>query len=183
MRLFILINLKYPPELVEGWDRGMKYQVGDTVLILHSGEEGVITDIINDKMLMVDVKGSGNWMQTLDKIATNTSIDTVFVEQFSVYSIKRIPVGGLVELIFPILSKKHTELYYVQVGNAFMLSDDLRAVKLILEDFDQENTWGKSIEKNRFLESTLLESNISLFADPSRCAKITFVPINRSLLN
>lgn len=35
----------------------MKYQVGDTVLILHSGEEAVITDIINDKMLMVDVKG------------------------------------------------------------------------------------------------------------------------------
>ncbi|MGQ0737822.1 MAG: Smr/MutS family protein [Bacteroidota bacterium] len=35
----------------------MKYQVGDTVLILHSGEEGVVTDIINDKMLMLDVKG------------------------------------------------------------------------------------------------------------------------------
>lgn len=35
----------------------MKYQVGDTVLILHSGEEAVVTDIINDTMLMVDVKG------------------------------------------------------------------------------------------------------------------------------
>jgi hypothetical protein len=35
----------------------MKYQVGDTVLILHSNEEGQIVDIINDKMLMVDVKG------------------------------------------------------------------------------------------------------------------------------
>lgn len=35
----------------------MKYQIGDTVLILHSGEEGVVVDIINDKMLMVDVKG------------------------------------------------------------------------------------------------------------------------------
>ncbi len=35
----------------------MKYQVGDIVLILHSGEEAVVTDIINDKMLMVDVKG------------------------------------------------------------------------------------------------------------------------------
>jgi hypothetical protein len=35
----------------------MKYQVGDTVLILHSGEEAQVVDIINDKMLMVDVKG------------------------------------------------------------------------------------------------------------------------------
>jgi len=35
----------------------MKYQIGDTVLLLHSNEEGQIVDIMNDKMLMVDVKG------------------------------------------------------------------------------------------------------------------------------
>jgi hypothetical protein len=35
----------------------MKYQPGDRVLILNSNEEGEIIDIINDKMVMVDVKG------------------------------------------------------------------------------------------------------------------------------
>jgi len=35
----------------------MKYQIGDTVLILHSGEEGQVVDIINDQMMSVDVKG------------------------------------------------------------------------------------------------------------------------------
>jgi hypothetical protein len=35
----------------------MKYQVGDRVLILHSNEEAEVIDIINDKMLLVDVKG------------------------------------------------------------------------------------------------------------------------------
>ena len=35
----------------------MKYQIGDTVLLLHSNEEGKIVDIMNEKMLMVDVKG------------------------------------------------------------------------------------------------------------------------------
>lgn len=35
----------------------MKYQVGDIVLILHSNEEGTVVDIINNKMLSVDVKG------------------------------------------------------------------------------------------------------------------------------
>jgi hypothetical protein len=34
----------------------MKYQVGDKVLILHSGEEGEIVDIINEKMVMVEVR-------------------------------------------------------------------------------------------------------------------------------
>ncbi|HEX5653847.1 MAG TPA: Smr/MutS family protein [Chitinophagaceae bacterium] len=35
----------------------MKYQVGDIVLILHSNEEGRVVDIINNNMMMVDVKG------------------------------------------------------------------------------------------------------------------------------
>lgn len=35
----------------------MKYQIGDRVLLLHSNEEADIIDIINEKMLMVDVKG------------------------------------------------------------------------------------------------------------------------------
>jgi hypothetical protein len=35
----------------------MKFQVGDKVLVLHSNEEGEIIDIINDKMVMVEVRG------------------------------------------------------------------------------------------------------------------------------
>ena len=35
----------------------MKFQIGDKVLILHSNEEGEIIDIINEKMVLVDVRG------------------------------------------------------------------------------------------------------------------------------
>lgn len=35
----------------------MKFQVGDKVLVLHSNEEGEVIDIINDKMVMVEVRG------------------------------------------------------------------------------------------------------------------------------
>jgi hypothetical protein len=35
----------------------MKYQIGDRVLIMHSNEEGEIIDFINEKMVMVEVKG------------------------------------------------------------------------------------------------------------------------------
>ena len=35
----------------------MKYQVGDIVLILHSNEEGKVVDIINNKMMSVEVNG------------------------------------------------------------------------------------------------------------------------------
>lgn len=35
----------------------MKYQIGDRILLLHSGEEGNIVEFINNKMLVVDVDG------------------------------------------------------------------------------------------------------------------------------
>src|SRR6476620_10095893 len=35
----------------------MKYQLGDKIVVLHSNEEGEIVDIINDKMVMIEVRG------------------------------------------------------------------------------------------------------------------------------
>lgn len=35
----------------------MKYQIGDTVLVLHSNEEGTVVEIINEKMVMINVDG------------------------------------------------------------------------------------------------------------------------------
>ena len=35
----------------------MKFEIGDKVTIMHSNEDGEVVDIINDKMVMVDVRG------------------------------------------------------------------------------------------------------------------------------
>ncbi len=35
----------------------MKYQVGDEIIVLHSNEEGKVIDIMNEKMVMIEVKG------------------------------------------------------------------------------------------------------------------------------
>ena len=35
----------------------MKYEVGDKIVVLHSNEEGTVVDIINEKMVLIDVRG------------------------------------------------------------------------------------------------------------------------------
>ncbi|HRI20245.1 MAG TPA: hypothetical protein PLA68_04805, partial [Panacibacter sp.] len=35
----------------------MKYQIGDDILVLHTNEEGKVVEIINDKMVMIEVRG------------------------------------------------------------------------------------------------------------------------------
>jgi hypothetical protein len=35
----------------------MKYQVGDDIVVVHSNDEGKVIEIMNDKMVMIEVKG------------------------------------------------------------------------------------------------------------------------------
>ena len=35
----------------------MKYEIGDKIIVLHSEEEGKVIEIINDKMVMIEVRG------------------------------------------------------------------------------------------------------------------------------
>src|ERR1035437_5076804 len=52
-----MLNLKMNSNFHIEYLRIMKYQLGDKILVLHSNEEGEVVDIINDKMVLVDVEG------------------------------------------------------------------------------------------------------------------------------
>lgn len=54
----------------------MKYQVGDTVLLLHSNEEGIVKEIMNENMVMVNVDG-------VEFPVFNDQIDFPYFKRFS----------------------------------------------------------------------------------------------------
>jgi len=54
----------------------MKFQIGDIVLVLHSNEEGEVVDIINDKMVMLNVGG-------VSFPAYNDQLDFPYFKRFS----------------------------------------------------------------------------------------------------
>lgn len=35
----------------------MKYQIGDEIIVLHTNEEGKVVDIMNEEMVMIEVRG------------------------------------------------------------------------------------------------------------------------------
>ena len=85
----------------------MKYQIGDTVLILHSGEEGVVADIINDKMMMVDVKG----------VIFPVYMDQVDFPYFKRFSEKKIsPAKKEKQYVDDVRKEKRAELEHVEDG-------------------------------------------------------------------
>ena len=58
----------------------MKFQIGDRVLVLHSQEEGEVVDLINDKMVMIEV----------DRIRFPVYMDQIDFPYFKKFSEKKI---------------------------------------------------------------------------------------------
>jgi len=146
------------------------------------------------KILIINTqKGSDEWISAFNSLSQQLSIDTVFYEKYSDYEIRELPLYRFPEKIFwPLVSGFNTS-YYTKLGNAVFVGEDLEELKRFLEDIDREDTWGKSVAQNKFLESTLLESNVSVYINTPRVWSVLenslqprwkkFVEDNRPLLN
>lgn len=119
-------------------------------------------------LLLDDHKNAPAWFAALNTISGEFATDSVFIDRYSGYEIFELPVSSLPEkLFFPLVSGFNSS-YYAKVGDAILIGDDIDELKKFLDDIDQENTWGKSVAQNKFLESTLLESSVSIFINSSR---------------
>ncbi len=115
------------------------------------------------KVLLVETSDSKIWLDQLNRASEKLSIDTVFFEQYSAYEIRELPLPNFGEkLFYPILSG-FDQTFYTSIENVVLISSDIEVLKRFLDDIDQEETWGRSVVQNQFLETTLLESTISVY--------------------
>ncbi len=115
------------------------------------------------KVLVVETSDSNIWLDQLNKASEKLSVDTVFFERYSEYEIRELPLPDFGDkLFYPILSG-FDQTFYTAIENVLLISSDIEVLKRFLDDIDQEETWGRSVEQNQFLETTLLESSISVY--------------------
>lgn len=137
---------------------------GEIALAYLEGRDEALT-----KVLMVsDPKNIATWEKLFNKISETTTNDSIFVDHYSGYQIKELPVFRFPEKLFYPLVSGFDNGYYARVGNTLCIAEDIEELKTYLSDIDQENTWGKSVAQNKYLESTLLEANVSLFVNTPR---------------
>jgi len=115
------------------------------------------------QILLIQTTDSKEWINTFNAIAARTSIDTVFVEKFSDYDVREIPLKNFPEKLFWPLTTGFSTSYFTSLGNTVIVGENIEHLKAFLDDIDKEETWGKSVAQNQFLETTLLESNLSLY--------------------
>ncbi len=146
------------------------------------------------KVIVFETQKPADWLSAFDKLSQAAEKeDSVFLERYSTYEIREIEINNLSGKLFEPLISGIGPTYYTSIGNYIILADRLENVKRFLEDVDQENVWGKSVAFNKFLESTLLESNLSVYVNTPLVWNTTtsklnprwrdFIKQNQSLLN
>ena len=130
------------------------------------------------KILMLETKDPDSWIKHLNAVAEKFSADTVFYERFAEYTIREIPARRFPEkLLWPLVNGfDHT--FYTVHDNIIFMGDNLEELKYFLEDIEHDDTWGKSVSKNQFLESTLLESNFSVFINTPKIWNVLMSKLN-----
>ena len=138
-----------------------------------AGEVGVVSleargGRLSNLLIINSLNGVDTWINTFNALSEKVSMDTVFFEKYSEYEIRELPLYRFPEkLFYPLISGFNTS-YYTSMGTTLFVSEDLNELKRYLDDIDREETWGKSVVQNQYLESTLLESNVSLFINTPR---------------
>ena len=146
------------------------------------------------KVILFESQKPADWIKSFDLLAEGSRHDdTVFYENYSTYEIREVQIKNLAGKLFGPLIAGFNRTYYSHIGNYIILSENIEDMKKFLEDIDQENVWGKSVAFNKFNESTLLESNLSIYVNtPLIWNSLTntlnprwknFVQENQALLN
>lgn len=84
-------------------------------------------------------------------------------ESYANEDIHILKQSTLSQTLFWPLSFPASELYYSIANDLLILSDGEQAIKGFIDASNTDNTLNKSLEWNKFLESTLQESNVSFF--------------------
>lgn len=130
------------------------------------------------KILMIETKEPDEWRNHLNAVAEKFSEDTVFYERFLDYTIREIPVRRFPQKLLWPLVQGFDHTYYTSRGSIIFMGDNLEELKYFLEDIEHEDIWGKSVSKNQFLESTLLESNVSVFINTPKIWNVLLPKLN-----
>lgn len=130
------------------------------------------------KVLLIESNEIESWLKSMNTISEKLSVDTVFFERYSGYGIRELPVFRFPEKLFSPFISGFDQSYYTSIDNTLIVAENLEELKFFLEDIDREDTWGKSVIQNQFLESTLLESNVSLYVNTPRIWNILGESLN-----
>ena len=118
---------------------------------------------IENSLFVIEIKDTNLLFPMLESLNSGMSRDTNYQEVYSGYQIRRNRLPQFVHTLFWPLTEQTNFNFYAICDKYLVFSPELDQLKLFLDDIESENTWTKSTDWNKFLESTAQETNVSFF--------------------
>jgi len=136
--------------------------VGNEIAIFETG----ISNENIEKVLFVkttDINEALNHINILAESNVDPETDSLYFELYANYEIKELQIKEFPFQAFGNKFKGFEQSFYFVLDDYVVMSNSIYAIKKLLNSIEIEETWGRSIGKSKFLESTLKEANVSLF--------------------
>ncbi|MFY0687105.1 MAG: hypothetical protein JXQ90_08075 [Cyclobacteriaceae bacterium] len=91
--------------------------------------------------------------------------DSVFRDEYRNLIISSFPFTDFLPALFGDIVPEFQDQYFTTYRNYFVFSNSLPGTKQLIDDILEENTWKKSLRKNKFLEQTSQESGYGIYVN------------------
>jgi hypothetical protein len=118
--------------------------------------------------LLLELGDSGEAFRFLKESSSRylmTQDDSLYLESFSDYQLLKVPFRQLPSTLLGSNAGSFDDCFFTTYRNYGIFTSSLPVLKQILEDIEVENTWSKSLRKNRFLQRANQEAVYSIYVD------------------
>lgn len=162
-----------------------RYQ--DTLKVLYDFNADQVFDLIDNeigianlessrsrdqqKLMILEVKDRQESLDFFSQLTERVAIargDSVYAESYSENEIRFLPISEFPSTILGSLAEGFEQCFYIIYRNYLIFSNDLQELKELISSIQNEDTWGKSIQMNNFLEQANNAANVSLFVNIPR---------------
>ncbi len=109
-----------------------------------------------------DANGIMNTMNRMGESIARAAGDTTYVERYGAYQIRELDIPRFPSQVFGPLFEGFDRTYFAFDDDMLYLAPDLVTLKETLSAISSENTWGRSVLYNKFIDDLLDEANITM---------------------
>ena len=108
-----------------------------------------------------DILAANKQLRDLSKRYATANQDSVYSEVYDSFEITFFPLGQFPSLMLGEMASGFEDVFYITYDDWLIFSNDFQNIKNLIDDIRNENTWGKSLKFNQYLELINKESNLS----------------------
>ncbi|MEM7549758.1 MAG: DUF3352 domain-containing protein [Bacteroidota bacterium] len=130
-----------------------------------------ITNELIPRLAVVEITDVGEALNQLNNLSEKSSLssgDSIYLEKYGDIELRKLSIGEFPTAVFGNLFQGFEECFYSIYENNLLIANNLNILKTALTDINEDNTWGKTVQTNSFIDNLGQDANYSILINTKR---------------